>query len=100
MSSSKLVTVTNDAEKIVVWIARVSNPESQGEEKNNERLINYLISHKHWSPFEHAYMTIEINCEKYVSCQILRHRSFTFQEYSMRYAKYHVLRGADIPIPD
>ncbi len=99
-SSSRLITVSEKAENLIVWIARVSNPEHQGEEKNIERLINYLISHKHWSPFEHSFMTVEINCEKYVSSQLLRHRSFTFQEYSMRYAKYHVLSGMDLPIPE
>lgn len=98
--SSSLVTVTSEAEKIVVWIARVSNPTNQGEEKNNERLINYLISHKHWSPFEHAFLTVQIDAPKYVTAQLLRHRSFTFQEFSMRYAKYHVLNKKDIPIPD
>ena len=98
--STSLISVTPEAERFVVWIARVSNPQSQGEEKNNEKLINYLINHKHWSPFEHGYMTVQIDCPKYVSCQILRHRSFTFQEYSMRYAKYHTISGLDFPIPE
>lgn len=98
--STSLISVTPEAERFVVWIARVSNPQSQGEEKNNEKLINYLINHKHWSPFEHGYMTLQINCPKYVSCQILRHRSFTFQEYSMRYSNYHVINGKELPIPE
>ena len=67
-------------------MARVSNPKSQREEKDQERLIRYLIKHKHWSPFEMANMVVEINTTRAVAAQILRHRSFSFQEFSQRYA--------------
>jgi thymidylate synthase (FAD) len=67
-------------------MARVSNPTSQKENKNGERLLKYLIKHKHWSPFEMASMCVEIETTRSISSQLLRHRSFQYQEYSQRYA--------------
>ena len=81
----KLVTVTPEAEKNMAYIARVSNPSNQKNEKI-DRLLAYCIKHGHWSVFEQAHMTLEINTQRDISAQILRHRSFTFQEFSGRYA--------------
>ena len=85
MHDAKLVWVTPDAEKLIGKIARVSNP---ANEDNPEvtKLLKYLIKHKHWSPFEMASMCIEINTTRAIAAQILRHRSFSFQEFSQRYA--------------
>lgn len=80
-----LKSVTPDAEKNIVEIARVSSTR-QNKSENLSGLINYLIKHKHWSPFEHSYMTVEIETSKAIGIQLLRHRSFTFQELSQRYA--------------
>ena len=82
----KLVTRTEKAEELLVYMARVSNPTNQSTNLNNERLINYLIKHKHWSPFEMVHLVLEINTTRSVAAQILRHRSFSFQEFSQRYA--------------
>lgn len=79
----KLETVTPDAEKVILRIARVSSDQTN----ESTGLINYLIKNGHWSPFEHASMTLEINTSRAISQQIVRHRSFTFQEFSQRYAK-------------
>lgn len=73
-------------EDFIVYCARVSNPESQIKNLNNERLLNYLIRNKHWSPFEMASITMEISTTRDIARQILRHRSFSFQEFSQRYA--------------
>jgi thymidylate synthase (FAD) len=81
-----LKSITPDAEKNIVEIARVSSTRQNKSEKI-EGLINYLIKHKHWSPFEHSYMTVEIVTSKAIGIQLLRHRSFTFQEFSQRYAE-------------
>jgi len=78
--------ITPEAEDTIVYCARVSNPKSQEENKNPERLLAYLIKHKHWSPFEMASMCVEIETTRDISAQILRHRSFSFQEFSQRYA--------------
>ena len=86
MSTVELVTVTPKAEELIVYMARVSNPSNQESNNNNERLINYLITHKHWSPFEMCHMVLEINTSRSIAAQILRHRSFSFQEFSQRYA--------------
>ena len=79
-----LVSVTPKAEENIVYIARVS---SKREDKISkpEGLLNYLIKHKHWSPFEHSYLSIEIETSKAIGIQLIRHRSFTFQEFSQRY---------------
>lgn len=73
-------------EDLIVYTARVSNPSSQQAGENNERLIRYLVEHKHWSPFEMVDMTVEIETSRAIAAQILRHRSFSFQEFSQRYA--------------
>jgi thymidylate synthase (FAD) len=81
----KLVSVTPDAEKHIAYVARVSNPKNQDNEKISG-LLAYCIKHGHWSVFEQAFMTVEINTTRGLAAQILRHRSFTFQEFSQRYA--------------
>ncbi len=81
----KLVSVTPDAEKLIVYIARVSNPANQ-DNPEIAKLIQYLIKHNHFSPFEHAHMTVEIKTSRAIAAQLLRHRSFTFQEFSQRYS--------------
>ena len=84
--SVKLVWITPEAESIITYCARVSNPKNQEANANPERLIRYLIKHKHWSPFEMVSCCVEINTTRDISAQILRHRSFSFQEFSQRYA--------------
>ena len=86
MSTVELVTVTPKAEELVAYMARVSNPNNQSNTETSERLIKYLINHKHWSPFEMCHLVLEINTTRAIAAQILRHRSFTFQEFSQRYA--------------
>ena len=85
MHSAKLVWITPNAEALVGKIARVSNPNNE-DNPEVEKLIKYLIKHKHWSPFEMASMCVQIDTTRAISPQILRHRSFTFQEFSQRYA--------------
>ena len=85
MHSAKLVWITPNAEALIGKIARVSNPDNE-ENPEVDKLIRYLIKHKHWSPFEMASMCVQINTTRAISPQILRHRSFTFQEFSQRYA--------------
>lgn len=80
----KLKSITPDAEVNIVEIARVSSSRKDKKAKP-EGLLNYLIKHKHWSPFEHSYMTVEIETSKAIGIQLIRHRSFTFQEFSQRY---------------
>ena len=81
----ELVSVTPDAENHMAYVARVSNPKNQDNEKISG-LLAYCIKHGHWSVFEQAFMTVEINTTRGLAAQILRHRSFTFQEFSQRYA--------------
>ena len=97
MSLVKLITSTPDAEKSMAYIARVSNPKNQD---NNDftNLIRYCIKNEHWSVFEQAYMTLQIETTRGIAAQILRHRSFTFQEFSQRYADSTQL--GEIPIPE
>ena len=94
--SVKLVSVTPDAEKLMAYCARVSNPNNQDNE-NYAKLLAYCINHQHWSIFEQAFMTVEINTTRGLAAQILRHRSFTFQEFSQRYADATLL-AEDIPM--
>ncbi|WIC41612.1 thymidylate synthase [Salmonella phage SP154] len=82
----KFITATPDAEKIVGYIARVSNPDNQ-DNPSVAGLLRYCITHAHWSVFEQADMTLEIETTRAISAQIIRHRSFTFQEFSQRYAE-------------
>ena len=81
-----LVHTTPDAEQLIAYMARVSNPNNQ-DNPESERLIRYLIKHKHWSPFEMVNMCVQIETTRSVAAQILRHRSFSFQEFSQRYAQ-------------
>lgn len=94
--SVQLVSVTPDAEKNIAYCARVSNPNNQDND-NYAKLLKYCIDHKHWSIFEMAFLTLEINTTRGLAAQILRHRSFTFQEFSQRYADASLL-GEEIPI--
>ena len=82
----ELLSVTPGAEEVITYCARVSNPNNQLNFNNSAKLIKYLITNKHWSPFEMAHMTLQIKTSRGISPQILRHRSFTFQEFSQRYA--------------
>ena len=94
----KLVSVTPNAEKTMAYVARVSNPKNQDNEKF-AGLLRYCIQHGHWSVFEQAHMTVEINTTRGLAAQILRHRSFTYQEFSQRYADVSFIRE-DIPLPE
>ena len=97
MNCVKLISVTPDAEQTMAYIARVSNPANQDSE-NYAGLLRYCIKHNHWSVFEQSTMTLEIETTRGIAAQILRHRSFTFQEFSQRYADSSLL--GDIPIPE
>ena len=94
----KLISVTPDAEKTMAYVARVSNPQNQENEKF-AGLLRYCIKHGHWSVFEQAHMTLEINTTRGLAAQILRHRSFTYQEFSQRYQDVSHIRE-DIPLPE
>lgn len=97
-SKVKLVSVTPNAEQTMAYIARVSNPGNQ-ENPNYAGLLKYCIKHNHWSVFEQATMTLEIETTRGIAAQILRHRSFTFQEFSQRYADTNLITS-DIPLPE
>ena len=94
----QLVTVTPDAEKTMGYVARVSNPANQ-ENPNVAGLLKYCAKHQHWSVFEQAFMTLEISTTRAIAQQILRHRSFTYQEFSQRYADSTLLCFDKIPLP-
>ena len=94
----KLVSVTPDAEKMMGYVARVSNPKNQDNPKV-AGLLGYCIKHGHWSVFEQAHMTLEIETTRGLAAQILRHRAFTYQEFSQRYADSSML-GKEIPLPN
>ena len=96
-TSVKLVSITPDAEKMMSYIARVSNPSNQNSE-NYSGLLKYCIKHNHWSVFEQSFMTLEIETNRGIAAQILRHRSFTYQEFSQRYADSSLL--GEIPVPE
>jgi thymidylate synthase (FAD) len=96
MSLVKLISVTPNAEQIMSYCARVSNPNNQNN-SDYSKLLKYCIDHGHFSVFEQAFMTVEINTTRGLAAQILRHRSFTFQEFSQRYADATLL-AEDIPI--
>lgn len=98
MHSAKLVTVTPQAEKLIVYMARVSNPSNQSNDETAPKLLRYLIKHKHWSPFEMAHMVVEINTTRAIAAQILRHRSFSFQEFSQRYSIVSSLPPIELPM--
>ena len=97
MSLVQFITSTPDAEKSMAYIARVSNPKNQ-DNNDFSKLLGYCIKNEHWSVFEQAYMTLQIETTRGIAAQILRHRSFTFQEFSQRYADSTQL--GEIPIPE
>ena len=94
----RLISVTPDAEKTMGYVARVSNPSNQ-ENPKVAGLLKYCVKHQHWSVFEQAFMTLEIETTRGLAAQILRHRSFTYQEFSQRYADSSLL-GETIPLPE
>ena len=94
----RLISVTPDAEQTMAYVARVSNPANQDNE-NYAGLLRYCINHNHWSVFEQAFMTLEIETNRGIAAQILRHRSFTYQEFSQRYADTNLLSNK-IPLPE
>jgi thymidylate synthase (FAD) len=98
MNNVKLISVTPDAEKIIAYCARVSNPKGQDSE-NIFKLLKYCIDHKHWSIFEMSHLTLEINTTRGLAAQILRHKSFSFQEFSQRYSDASLL-NEEIPLFD
>ena len=98
MNKVNLISVTPEAEKHIAYVARVSNPKNQDNEKF-AGLLKYCIKHGHWSVFEQAFMTVEINTTRGLAAQILRHRSFTYQEFSQRYADSSLLEE-QIPVPE
>lgn len=91
-----LISITDKAEELIAYLARVSNPSNQ-DNPEYSRLIRYLINHRHWSPFEMAHVVMEINTTRAIAAQILRHRSFSFQEFSQRYADVSELELAITP---
>jgi len=97
MNKVQLLSITPEAEKTMAYIARVSNPKNQ-ENQDFSRLLSYCIKNEHWSVFEQSFMTLQIETNRGIAAQILRHRSFTFQEFSQRYADSSQL--GDIPIPE
>ena len=94
----QLISITPDAEKTMAYVARVSNPSNQDNEKYSG-LLKYCIKHNHWSVFEQSFMTLEIETTRAIAAQILRHRSFTYQEFSQRYADSSLL-GEKIKLPE
>ena len=97
MQNVQLLSITPDAEKTMAYIARVSNPKNQ-DNQDFSRLLSYCIKNEHWSVFEQSFMTLQIETNRGIAAQILRHRSFTFQEFSQRYADSSQL--GNIPIPE
>jgi thymidylate synthase (FAD) len=85
--SVSLVWATPSGDELIAYMARVSNPDNQDNKETAPKLIKYLVKHKHWSPFEMVNMCVEINTTRDIARQILRHRSFSFQEFSQRYAE-------------
>jgi len=98
MSKVDLISLTPDAEKTMAYIARVSNPKNQ-ENEDYSKLLSYCIKNEHWSVFEQSFMTLQIETNRGIAAQILRHRSFTFQEFSQRYADSSML-ATTIPMFD
>ena len=86
----------NTAEDIIVHNARVSNPDNQLNTSSGDKLIKYCVDHAHWSIFEQAFMTVEIKTSRAIAQQIVRHRSFTFQEFSQRYATVHEIEPIEM----
>lgn len=97
MQSVKLVWITPNAEEVMTYCARVSNPENQNNMETADKLLRYCIKQRHWSIFETANLCMEINTTRGISAQILRHRSFSFQEFSTRYQDVGVLGAPEVP---
>ena len=95
MHTATLIHITPNAEDLIRYMARVSNPANQNNTETSAKLIKYLIDHKHWSPFEMVNMCVSIETTRSIAAQILRHRSFSFQEFSQRYAQ--VTEVAQVP---
>ena len=95
----KLIQITPNPEEQIAYIARVSNPNNQ-DNPDYAKLLAYCIKHQHWSIFEQAFMTLEIETTRGLAAQILRHRSFTFQEFSQRYADTSLVTKGNIPLPE
>lgn len=100
MSNVKVVWATPNAEEAVAYCARVSNPENQNAQETAPKLLKYLIKHKHWSPFEMANVCMEIETTRDIARQILRHRSFSFQEFSQRYAAVQGFELSEVRLQD
>lgn len=96
-SNCRLVSITPQAEEIIVYCARVSNPSNQNNMDTADKLLHYLVKHKHWSPFEMANMVVEINTTRAIAAQVLRHRSFSYQEFSQRYSDIKALGSPVMP---
>ena len=96
----KLVWVTPDAEEKVAYMARVSNPGNQDNKETAPKLLRYLMRHKHWSPFEMVNVCMEIECTRDIARQIIRHRSFSFQEFSQRYAEALDMECGEVRLQD
>jgi len=100
----KLISLTQphdsvmSSEDLIAYCARVSNPSNQNNTATAPKLLNYLIKHRHWSPFEMASMTVEIKTSRAIAAQILRHRSFSFQEFSQRYSVAQELEGVEFRV--
>ena len=97
LHSASLISITPSAEETIAYCARVSNPSNQKNHETVDKLLGYCIRHGHWSIFEMANMVVEINTTRAISPQILRHRSFSFQEFSQRYSRVSDLGGLDLP---
>ena len=95
--TASLVHITPNAEDLIAFMARVSNPSNQTNTETSAKLIKYLIDHHHWSPFEMVNLCVEINTTRSIAAQILRHRSFSFQEFSQRYADVTTIGTPVIP---
>jgi len=100
MSNVKLVWATPDAEEKVAYMARVSNPNNQDNPETAPKLLSYLVRNKHWSPFEMVNVCMEIECTRDIARQILRHRSFSFQEFSQRYAEALDFKYGEVRLQD
>lgn len=100
LSNVKVVWATPNAEEAVAYCARVSNPENQNAQETAPKLLKYLIKHKHWSPFEMANVCMEIETTRDIARQILRHRSFSFQEFSQRYAAVQGFEMSEVRLQD
>lgn len=93
----QLIHITPNAEELISYMARVSNPSNQSNTETSAKLIKYLIDHQHWSPFEMVNMCVEISTNRAIAAQLLRHRSFSFQEFSQRYAAVTSMELPELP---